>query len=107
MTTGPSTLGPNGRDPGTGRFAPGNRLGRGNPLAGRAAKIRAELLRVLSPTEARRIAKRLLEQAKTGDLAAIRELLDRTIGKPATADVLERLDEMEARLQTLLERKER
>jgi len=88
-----------GRDLATGRFAPGNKLGRGNPLAGCAARIRAELLKVLTPTKARKVAKALLERAEAGDLASIRELLDRTIGKPATADLLERIERLETILQ--------
>ena len=90
----PSTHGGNGQD-GKGRFAPGNTLGKGNPLAGRAAKIRAVLLNALKPSDAREIAERLILNAKAGDLASIREILDRTIGKPATADLLERIENLE------------
>ena len=90
----PSTLGSNGQD-GRGRFARGNKLGKGNPLAGRAAKIRAVLLEALKPEDARAIAERLIVNAKAGDLASIREILDRTIGKPATADLLERIEALE------------
>jgi hypothetical protein len=94
MSDLPSTHGSNGQDAG-GRFRPGNRLGRGNPLAGRAAKIRAVLLKSLSASDAREIAAKLLEMAKGGDLAAIRELLDRTIGKPSQAELLERIESIE------------
>lgn len=86
-----------GQDP-RGRFAPGNRLGRGNPLAGRAAKIRAALLRAVSPADARAVAGKLVEMAKAGDLPAIRELLDRTAGKPAQSELLERVEALEAAL---------
>src|SRR4051812_23115097 len=68
-----------------GQFEPGNKLGRGNPLAGRVAKIRGILLQRLTPEDAREIADALIRQAKGGDLAAIRELLDRTVGKPTVA----------------------
>ncbi len=81
MNEQPSTLGPNGQDQ-RGRFAKGNHLGRGNPLAGRAAKIRAALLKASTPEDVRIIAQRLIDGAKSGDLAFIREWLDRTIGKP-------------------------
>jgi hypothetical protein len=37
--------------------------------------------------------------AKAGELAAIRELLDRTIGKPSQSELLERVE----RLETMLE----
>lgn len=85
-----------------GRFAKGNKLGRGNPLAGRAAKIRATLLKSLTPQKAKEIAEALIKQASTGDMAAIRELLDRTIGKPAQADVIERLDALERLLEEIV-----
>ncbi|HEY8665649.1 MAG TPA: hypothetical protein VIL86_03245 [Tepidisphaeraceae bacterium] len=90
MNNDPSTHGTNGKDA-SGRFARGNKLGRGNPLAGRAAKIRAVLLAKLTPAAVGEIADKLIAQAKTGDIAAIRELLDRTIGKPAQPGV-QRLD---------------
>lgn len=98
----PSTHGPNGAPAGNrdtrGRFAPGNRCGRGNPLAGRAAKIRAVLLRKLTTKQAGEITDVLIRRARDGDLAAIRELLDRTIGKPVQTDVLERLEKLEEKL---------
>jgi hypothetical protein len=94
MDTTPSTHGTNGKDQ-NGRFAAGNRLGRGNPLAGRAAKIRAVLLKHLTPKDAGTIADTLIRQAKEGDLASIRELLDRTIGRPAQTELLERVEAIE------------
>ena len=93
----PSTHGPNGRGA-NGRFTAGNTLGQGNPLAGRAAKIRATLLEKVTPEQAGEIADKLIEKAKDGDLAAMRELLDRTIGKPSTGDILERIERIEAML---------
>jgi hypothetical protein len=57
-------------------------MAKGNPLAGRAARIRAVLLKALTPEDAKEIAAVLIALAKGGDLAAIRELLDRTAGKP-------------------------
>ena len=89
LPSGPRVDG--GRDH-TGRFSPGNKLGRGNPLAGRAAKIRAALIRAVTVEDAKAIAVRLVQQAKTGDLAAIKILLDRTIGPPVALDLLARLE---------------
>ena len=68
-------------------------------MAGRAAKIRDVLLRKLTTTQANAIADVLIRRARDGDLAAIRELLDRTIGKPSQSDILERVE----RLEDLLE----
>jgi hypothetical protein len=98
----PSTHGPNangGRDPKTGKFLPGNRHGRGNPLAGRAAAIRAELLQVLTPAKARKIALQLIAKAEQGELPYVRELLDRTIGKPAQSEMIERIERIESLLE--------
>jgi hypothetical protein len=94
MTTLPSTHGANGQDQ-RGRFAPGNKLGRGNPMAGRAARIRAVLLRKLTPAAVGEIAEKLIAQAKAGDLAAVKELFDRTIGRPSNSDLLQRLEALE------------
>ncbi|MDB5327398.1 MAG: hypothetical protein JWM57_2967 [Phycisphaerales bacterium] len=76
----------------------GNKLGRGNPLAGRAAKIRAVLLQRLTPKLAGEIVDQLIANAKTGDLAAIRELFDRTIGKPGHTELAERIEKLEQQL---------
>lgn len=95
MKAGPSTHGSGGQDH-RGRFSPGNKLGRGNPLAGRAAKIRSVLLSALTEDDAGEIARRLIQQAKGGDLASIRELFDRTIGKAGQQELLERLERLEA-----------
>ena len=94
MPDGPSTHGDNGRGH-AGRFASGNRFGRGNPLAGRAAKIRAALLMAVTPEDVHAAALAVLAQAKAGDLRAFAELLDRTIGRPTQQDVLERLEALE------------
>lgn len=66
----------------SGRFAPGNAGGPGNPHAAQCARLRAELLRAVTPKTIRTIARALTERAKRGDLAAIKMLLDFTVGKP-------------------------
>jgi len=92
----PSTLGSDGgHDPRTGKFTAGNKCGRGDPLAGRAAKIRAVLLQTLTPAAAKRIAIALLAKAEAGELPYIRELLDRTIGKSVESEVLARIERLE------------
>lgn len=94
MNDSPSTHGTNGKDS-AGRFAKGNRLGKGNPLAGRAAKIRAELLRMSTKASVREICQKLIEGAKAGDLAFIREWFDRCSGKPTDIITEERLAKLE------------
>ena len=74
-----------GRDR-SGRFAVGNKGGPGNPHARRTAKLRAVLLETITPEDVAAATRALVEQAKSGDLAAIKELLDRTIGKAKPYD---------------------
>jgi hypothetical protein len=45
------------------------------------------------------IARKLIDMAKAGDVAAIRELLTRSLGKPTEIDLIERLDRIEAELE--------
>jgi hypothetical protein len=78
----PSLNGQNGRD-GRGRFAKGNRGGPGNPFARRIAQLRRALLAAVSEDDVAAVTRRLLEQAKAGDVAAARVLLAYVIGQPA------------------------
>jgi hypothetical protein len=66
-----------------GTFKKGNHYARGNPLNRRAQKLRAALLREAKPDDLRQVYKVLLGKALAGDLAAIREFLNRTVGKAA------------------------
>lgn len=98
MTTkSPSTDGPNGRD-GRGKFARGNKLGRGSPLAAKAAKLRAALFRAVSERDVESIAKALAREAKAGDVQAARIVLGYLIGEPLPHDVLAELEEMRGKL---------
>ncbi len=81
----PSTNGKNGRDA-NGRFTKSNPGGPGNPLAGRVAKFRAALLSAVSENDLKAIAKKLVAKAKTGNIPAIKELLDRTVGRMPIMD---------------------
>ena len=83
MTT-PKPDGPNGdtgRDPGSGRFLPGNPGGPGNPNARKVAALREALLSAVSAADVTAIVKRLVRDARRGDLAAAHEILDRTLGR--------------------------
>jgi hypothetical protein len=74
-----------------GRFAQGNPGGPGNPYARRVAAFRAVLLDAVTEADLKAVARSLVARAKAGEVPAIRELLDRLIGKvgdhdPETAD---------------------
>ena len=99
MTTTPSPNGPNGRDR-DGRFAKGNPGGPGNPHAAKVASLRSALLAAVTEDDMGEIAARLVQLAKEGDLAAVRELFLRTLGRPLEHDILDRLEQLEAAVQT-------
>jgi hypothetical protein len=96
----PSPNGANGRDAG-GRFAKGNAGGPGNPYAARVAKLRAALLDAVTTEDIEAVARALVRQARQGDVASIRELLSRTLGKPLEADLIERMDALEQTLRDI------
>lgn len=78
----------NGRTAG-GQFAKGNSGGPGNPHGKRVAELRAALLEAVTPADIAAVAKALVLRAKQGEVPAIRELLDRLVGRavpPADSD---------------------
>jgi hypothetical protein len=88
-----------GRDA-KGRFTKGNAGGPGNPLGGKVARLRSALVEAVTEEDIQAIAARLVTGAREGDLAATRELLLRTLGRPLEPDILQRLE----RLEELMER---
>ena len=96
----PSTTGDSGRLS-NGRFGAGNRFGRGNPLARRACRLRAELFRTTTPADIRDIALRMIEKAKDGDSTAAKLLLDRLFGPPESFETQQRVSELEQRVGEL------
>ena len=62
-----------------------------NPLAGRVEQFRARLLKTLTTEDFDAITAKLIEMAKAGDLAAIREVFDRLFGK-AKQEVTKHVD---------------
>ncbi len=70
-----------GRDERTGQFLPGNAGGKGNPHARHVAALRSALIGAVTPEDVAAAVRALIDKAKAGDVAAIRELLDRCIGK--------------------------
>src|SRR5438132_13253725 len=76
--------GHNGRST-NGRFAAGNKLARGNPNNLKAQQLRNTLLATVTEKDLIEVTKKLIGLAKSGDMAAIRELLDRILGKPTAS----------------------
>ena len=97
MTTTTRPPSPNGRD-GRGRFAPGNAGGPGNPAGGQAERLRHALLDAVTEADIAEIAATLIAQSKAGDVQAVRELLNRTLGRPTDSDTVARLERLEQAL---------
>lgn len=81
----------NGQDE-KGRFAPGNKLGRGNPQAKRMADLRKVFLSAVTEIKVQALEKKLYEMAIEGDIAAFRLYYEYAFGKSPGA-VVERDDE--------------
>jgi hypothetical protein len=66
-----------------GRFTKGNAAAAGhrNPNARRVQLFYNALINAVSVNDIEFVVRKLIKKARSGDLAAIRELLDRTIGK--------------------------
>lgn len=90
----PSANGTNGRDR-TGRFAAGNPGGPGNPHARRVAALRSAMLGAVTDDDMEAIVSKLIALARSGNVPAAKEVLDRTLGRHLEADLLERLEQLE------------
>ena len=83
-----------------GRLASGNAYGRrGSPHAAKVASWRSALTETVTANDMAEVFRVLVERAKAGESWAVKELLDRTLGKPQEADLIERLDRLEAALE--------
>ncbi len=94
----PSPTGANGNHDRRGRFQRGNKAAKGNPLAQRVGRLRSALLEAVDEAAIRRVVKALVKEAEGGNVPAVRELLDRCIGKPHETDLIERIERLEAAL---------
>ena len=79
-----SSNGANGRSSG-GQFAKGNPGGPGNPYAKRVSTLRSALSDQVQDKDLRAIVAKLVRLAKDGDIAAAKEVLDRSVGKSANS----------------------
>ena len=82
-----------------GRFAKGNPGGPGNPFARRVARQRTLIQEAVTDEDLRAIVRALVERAKGGDIAAIREVLNRVVGKAPESPNPDRLDLDEMKLR--------
>ena len=62
----------------------------------RVGQLRSALIRAISPADLKQIIRVLIKKAKAGDVQAANLVLDRALGKPVEADLMERLAELEA-----------
>lgn len=85
MIEAPSTNVVIGHDT-NGRFAAGNTLGRGNPHAAQTAKLRSAMLSAVTEDDVKAVVGKLVLLAKGGDVAAIKLLFDRVLGKVVTVE---------------------
>jgi len=104
MSDSPSPTASNGRGT-NGKFRPGNRCAKGNPFAKRVARLRSALFKTVSPADLRDVVAALLTQSKAGDVASIKELLQRLLGPPESVDLMGRLDALEAKIEQLADSK--
>ena len=84
MSDDTSPAAANGHDA-SGRFAPGNKLGCGNPHASKVQKLRAAMLRAIGETDIEVVISKLIDLARSGDIKAA-TLLFSVVGKPVDAD---------------------
>ncbi len=78
MAKSPSPNGGNGRDA-SGRFTKG---GPGNPFARRVSRLRSLIVQELTDDDLQAIVRKLVADAREGDLPAAKLLLTYAIGKP-------------------------
>lgn len=95
MTRQPSPNGSVGQRDASGRFARGNAGGPGNPYAKQVGALRSAMIGAVTPDDLAAVMAKLVTLAKAGSVPAIREVLDRTLGKPVQADLIERIEELE------------
>jgi hypothetical protein len=69
-------------------------LGRGSPLARKAASFRAALFRSVTRTDVVSVARALLREARSGDVQAARLVLAYLLGEPLAHDIEAELDEL-------------
>ncbi len=86
-----------------GKFKPGNKANpRGNSMAGQTARARAIFQRILTDEQLWEIGRKWLKEAKAGNVAIAREMLDRAFGKPTNWETVEWLEQVEKKIEERL-----
>lgn len=99
MSKQPKPTGLNGRSS-NGRFVSGNKFASGNPLNRKAQQLRNALLATVTEDDLVKVTRKLVAMARAGDIHAIKELLDRVLGKPTAsieltaAEARERIEDL-------------
>jgi len=91
----------NGSDHGAdGRFAVGNKAAVGHVKihAAAVAKLRFAAINAVTTDDMRAVVLKLVELAREGNVPAAKEVLDRCLGKPLEADLVQRIEELETLL---------
>ena len=57
------------------------------------------MLRAVTTADMRAVVRKLLDLAKAGNVQAAKEVIDRCIGKPTEADLIERIERLESLLE--------
>ena len=83
-----------------GRFAKGNQaaVGRRRKQAEHVGKLRTAMYAAFTPEGVLRVVAELETLAEDGNVQAIKEYLDRAVGKPLPLDIVERLQQIEEAL---------
>ena len=83
-----------------GRFAKGNKVavGRRKKQAEHVARLRTAMYAAFTPEGVLRVVAELETLAEEGNIQAIKEYLDRAVGKPLPLDIVERLQQIEESL---------
>ena len=81
-----------------GRFAPGCTGGPGNPHGKQAERFRSALMAAVTGEDMAAIARRLVKDARAGNVRAASLLFDRLLGKALDSDLLDKLSRLESML---------
>ena len=93
-----------GKDPITGKFQPGNSLGRGgNPYRREQARIRAAILAQLTDDVLEDFVRDWIRHARNGKSMYLLSLLERVAGRTADYATEERIQELEQELERLVQ----